>query len=113
MTGLRGFGMTIEGGTVRKWYAGEDGVRRWADNDQPVDISTPEAPMNIDLGHPLQNHDEPKPFDAPTFTPQEQDNIVNFKLELERQRRVRNKLEADRDIAKLGVVFTDDGPEAA
>ena len=41
---MRGFGMVIElGNGSRKWYAGEDGVRRWADNDHPVDIAKPLA----------------------------------------------------------------------
>ena len=36
---LRGFGFTYDmaTGTSRTWYYGEDGVKRWADNDQPVD----------------------------------------------------------------------------
>lgn len=43
---LRGFGMTfdLQRGSIRRWYAGEDGVQRWADNDQPVDTPTPDAP---------------------------------------------------------------------
>lgn len=43
---MRGFGFEFDlrGGTVRNWYAGQDGIRRWADNDQPVDTPTPEAP---------------------------------------------------------------------
>ena len=34
---LRGFGVTVmvQGG-ARRWYIGADGVKRWADNDQPV-----------------------------------------------------------------------------
>ena len=35
--GLRGFGVTITHGGARNWYAGADGVRRWAGNDQPCD----------------------------------------------------------------------------
>lgn len=33
-----GFGMTldIERGTSRKWVMGRDGVKRWADNGQPL-----------------------------------------------------------------------------
>lgn len=36
---LRGFGMVFdcERGGVRNWYMGKDGVRRWADSDEPVD----------------------------------------------------------------------------
>lgn len=43
---MRGFGMTfdLERGSARQWYAGEDGIRRWADNDKPVDTPTPDAP---------------------------------------------------------------------
>ena len=32
---LRGFGLTVTAGKPRGWYVGFDGVRRWADNDQP------------------------------------------------------------------------------
>ena len=35
--GLRGFGVTITPGGARNWYAGGDGVRRWANNDQPCE----------------------------------------------------------------------------
>jgi len=40
MTGLPGFGLhiTIPGMASRKWYAGKDGIQRWADNDQPMAI---------------------------------------------------------------------------
>lgn len=36
---LRGFGMSFdcERGTVRNWYVDKFGVRRWADNDAPVE----------------------------------------------------------------------------
>lgn len=39
MADLRGFGVTfdLETGSVRQWYVGADGVKRWADNDAPVD----------------------------------------------------------------------------
>jgi len=40
-TGLRGFGVTITPGGARNWYAGADGVRRWASNDQPCDPPPP------------------------------------------------------------------------
>jgi hypothetical protein len=33
---LRGFGFTFSAGTTRRWYLGADGVKRWADNDQPA-----------------------------------------------------------------------------
>lgn len=41
MSTLRGFGMTLDltTGRMRQWYVGEDGVRRWADDDTPT---TPE-----------------------------------------------------------------------
>lgn len=29
--------MDLERGTSRQWVMGRDGVKRWADNDQPVD----------------------------------------------------------------------------
>lgn len=79
-------------------------------------IPTPEAPMpyakSPDFGHPMQDHDEPKPIDY-TMTPAERDRAKIASIDLERQRRERNKADADRDLVKLGVVFTDDGPEAA
>lgn len=110
MTGLRGFGLRIEGGTPRNWYAGDDGVRRWADNDQPVDIPTPEAPMphypTPDLGCPDQGFDEPKPFEY-GLTPSERSKVASFAVQLGRKRREANKRDADRDIARLCVVFTD------
>ena len=33
-----GFGTTIDltTGTPRQWYIGRDGIKRWADNDQPT-----------------------------------------------------------------------------
>lgn len=44
---MRGFGttFTFPGGRARSWYVGEDGVKRWADTDSPVDIPTPDAPV--------------------------------------------------------------------
>lgn len=35
---MRGFGMQldIESGTMRRWFVGADGIKRWADNDTPV-----------------------------------------------------------------------------
>jgi hypothetical protein len=39
----RGFGMTldIERGLMRQWVIGRDGVKRWADNNRPVDEQAP------------------------------------------------------------------------
>lgn len=36
---LRGFGflLDIQTGQIRQWYVGADGIKRWADNDQPVE----------------------------------------------------------------------------
>ena len=75
--------------------------------DSLAKIPKPENPMKIDLGHPLQDHDEPKPFDEPKFTPQERDEIVLMTLELQRKRMEANKRDADQELTKLGVVFTD------
>jgi hypothetical protein len=36
---MRGFGVTITPGGARNWYVGADGVKRWANNDQPTDAS--------------------------------------------------------------------------
>ena len=38
MSILRGFGMAIdlERGAMRSWVIGADGVKRWADTNQPV-----------------------------------------------------------------------------
>lgn len=46
---LRGFGVHIDllTGRVRNWYAGEDGVQRWDDNDQPC-TPAPAAPEPMD-----------------------------------------------------------------
>lgn len=43
MRGL-GFQMDLQTGRTRQWYAGEDGVQRWADNDAPVN-AMPESPI--------------------------------------------------------------------
>lgn len=42
---LRGFGTTydLETGRARNWYVGADGVKRWADNDEPTDPVTATA----------------------------------------------------------------------
>jgi len=44
---LRGFGFVFKvgAGTTRSWYAGQDGVRRWTDNDQPMDTPAPDRPV--------------------------------------------------------------------
>ena len=36
---LKGFGMTLSmlNGVARYWYVGDDGIKRWADNDKPVE----------------------------------------------------------------------------
>lgn len=41
---LRGFGTTydLETGRARNWYVGADGVKRWADNDEPVQPEPPQ-----------------------------------------------------------------------
>jgi hypothetical protein len=38
---LRGFGITydLQTGKARHWYMGSDGIKRWLDNDQPVEKS--------------------------------------------------------------------------
>lgn len=40
MTITRSFGtnFTFPGGAARSWYAGKDGIQRWADNDKPMAI---------------------------------------------------------------------------
>jgi len=40
---LRGFGflLDIQSGQIRRWYVPADGIKRWADNDQPVDETKP------------------------------------------------------------------------
>ena len=40
---MRGFGFTLDiaTGRTRRWYSGADGVKRWADNDQPCEPATP------------------------------------------------------------------------
>ena len=39
MTALRGFGITFDiyQGRARNWYQNAGDVKRWADNDQPVE----------------------------------------------------------------------------
>ena len=39
MTITGGFGVSVdlETGASRAWYMGPDGVKRWADTDEPVD----------------------------------------------------------------------------
>ena len=45
---LRGFGFVFGGGRTRNWYVGADGVRRWADNDQPMDTAMPDRPVPME-----------------------------------------------------------------
>ena len=75
-----------------------------------ADIPKPEAPMpydrDPDFGNPDQHAGEPLPFDY-TMTPAERDRAKLVSIDLERQRRAANKRDEDRDIARLGVVFTD------
>lgn len=59
---LRGFGMVFGAGGVRNWYVGADGIRRWADNDQPVDTPTPEAPEPLD-GNPAPTQAAVEPME--------------------------------------------------
>lgn len=47
---MRGFGVSFSLGHVgqqraRHWYVREDGVRRWADNDQPCEPQGSSKPM--------------------------------------------------------------------
>lgn len=39
-----GFGMTmdLQRGTMRQWVMGRDGVKRWADNNEPVQAPLPD-----------------------------------------------------------------------
>jgi hypothetical protein len=60
----------------------------------------------IDLGHPLQHFDQPEPF-AFELTPKERTKAAKFSTHLERTRREANKLQDNRDFAKLGIVFND------
>ena len=42
---LRGFGMTWQNGAPpRGWYFGADGIKRWLDNDEPVETPPANAP---------------------------------------------------------------------
>ena len=36
----KAFGFILDGGIMRRWYQDRNGVRRWADNDKPVEIET-------------------------------------------------------------------------
>lgn len=40
ITGGFGTMMDLERGTSRQWVMGRDGVRRWADSGEPVDVCT-------------------------------------------------------------------------
>jgi hypothetical protein len=37
---LRGFDFTWNAGQFSHWYQGDDGVKRWASNDAPVEQAT-------------------------------------------------------------------------
>ena len=65
-----------------------------------------------DLGHPFQHCDTPQPIDF-DLSPADRHTATIAKIDLERQRREANKRDADQEIASLGVVWTDDGGEAA
>jgi hypothetical protein len=42
MTTMQGFGFTydLRSGVARQWYVGKDGVKRWGDNNKPVEDAT-------------------------------------------------------------------------
>lgn len=48
--GLRGFGTKFECGTVRNWYIDSEGVKRWADNNEPCDTAIAGAAGEKDCG---------------------------------------------------------------
>jgi hypothetical protein len=37
ITGGFGYQLDIATGNLRRWYMKTDGIKRWVDNDQPVD----------------------------------------------------------------------------
>lgn len=37
ITGGFGFTFDVERGTLRRWYMGRDGVKRWADTGEPIE----------------------------------------------------------------------------
>lgn len=37
ITGGFGFEIDLQTGMTRRWYIDRQGIKRWADNDQPVD----------------------------------------------------------------------------
>lgn len=39
MNALRGFGFVAVNGVARYWYVDRDGVKRWVDNDKPVEAN--------------------------------------------------------------------------
>lgn len=41
ITGGFGFEFDKKTGGIRRWYCGADGVKRWADNDRPIDQQDP------------------------------------------------------------------------
>lgn len=49
ITGGFGTTMDLERGTMRRWVMGRDGVKRWADNGEPV-----EKPLMCKCGMPWE-----------------------------------------------------------
>jgi hypothetical protein len=41
ITGGFGVTMDLKRGTTRRWVMGRDGVKRWADSGEPVQVSAP------------------------------------------------------------------------
>ena len=66
----RGFGLTMDlaRGTMRRWVQGTDGVRRWADTDEPVADHIADA--NKMVGDPVgATHASPLPDDVVITAP--------------------------------------------
>lgn len=68
---------------------------------EPVRYESP------DLGNPDQHFDQPQPFEF-ELSPADRHAATMAKIQLEANRRKANKLAEDADIARLGVVWTDD-----
>lgn len=47
ITGGFGITMDLERGTARQWVMGRDGVKRWADNGEPVQKSATALPNDV------------------------------------------------------------------
>lgn len=45
---LRGLDLVFGAGGVRDWYVDADGIRRWSDNDQPMDTPVPNRPVPME-----------------------------------------------------------------